>query len=167
MSLGELRKIIKLSFLCVSCLAFVLALQAQTSTKDQRIAEVESHLTSYSSIKNAPIQQWTLESRMAELHVPAVSIAAIKDGRIDWARAYGVRFLGGPPVTPNELFAAASISKPVTAMGMLKLVEEGKINLDVDVNQYLRRWKIPETIHSAEEGHGTRVAVLYFGHRDT
>jgi CubicO group peptidase (beta-lactamase class C family) len=129
----------------------IIPIQAQTSPKDQRIIEVDNHLTSYSSIKDAPSQQWSLESRMAALHVPAVSIAAIKNGRIDWARAYGVRLLGGPLVTPKTLFAAASISKPVTAMGVLKLVEEGKISLDVDVNQYLKRWKLPENQFTIEK----------------
>lgn len=51
--------------------------------------------------------------------------------------------LGGPPVSAFTLFGAASMSKPVTAMAVLRLVQEGKINLDVDVNTYLKSWKIP------------------------
>jgi CubicO group peptidase (beta-lactamase class C family) len=51
--------------------------------------------------------------------------------------------IGGPPVTPDTLFQAGSISKPVSAMAALHLVESGKINLDTDVNQYLRSWKVP------------------------
>ena len=52
--------------------------------------------------------------------------------------------LGGAKVTPRTLFGAASISKPITAVGVLKLVEDGKLDLDIDVNHYLKRWKIPE-----------------------
>lgn len=85
-----------------------------------------------------------LVQRMAQLHVPAVSMAAIRNGRIDWAQAYGVASLGGAKATTHTLFCAASISKPVTAMGVLKLVQEGKVNLDADVNQYLKRWKLPD-----------------------
>lgn len=85
----------------------------------------------------------TLAVRMASLHVPGVSIAVIHDGRLEWARGFGVSKIGGPALTPNTLFQAASISKPVTAMGVLHWVQMGKLDLDADVNQTLKRWKIP------------------------
>ena len=84
-----------------------------------------------------------LTERMTALHVPGVSIAVIHDGKIEWAAGYGVRSLGGAPVTPETLFQAASISKPVTAMAVMHLVQTGKLNLDTDVNQYLKSWKVP------------------------
>jgi len=67
----------------------------------------------------------SLVQRMAELHVPGVSIAFIEDGTVAWARGFGVTRLGGAPVTPDTLFQAGSISKPVAALGALKLVEAG------------------------------------------
>lgn len=162
-----------MTWLCAGLIIFP-AIQAQTRlSKNQRIEAVQDHLTRYVSIKGAPNQQFILASRMAELHVPGVSIAAIRNGRIDWARGYGVRRLGGPPVTPQTLFCAASISKPITAMGVLKLVQEGRIDLDADVNQYLKRWKIPEDQFTAQKkvtvrellsmtsGIGTRNDDLY------
>lgn len=84
-----------------------------------------------------------LTDRMAELHVPGVSIALIHDGKIEWAKGYGAVRVGGAPVTPETLFQAASISKPVTATAVMHLVQTGKLNLDTDVNQYLRSWKVP------------------------
>ncbi len=143
----------KTSMACASAsLVIFAAAQAQTQlSKVQRIQAVQDHLSRYSSIENAPNQQLTLASRMVQLNAPGVSIALIRNGRIDWTRGYGVCSLGGQPVTPRTLFAAASISKPVTAMGVLKLVDEGKINLDVDVNQYLKRWKIPENQFTAQK----------------
>jgi CubicO group peptidase (beta-lactamase class C family) len=84
-----------------------------------------------------------LTDRMAALHVPGVSIAVIHDGKIEWAKGYGVVSMGGAMVTPETLFQAASISKPVTAMAVLHLVQTGKLNLDNDVNQYLKSWKVP------------------------
>jgi CubicO group peptidase (beta-lactamase class C family) len=84
-----------------------------------------------------------LTDRMAALHVPGVSIAVIHDGKIEWAKGYGVASVGGAPVTPETLFQAASISKPVTAMAVMHLVQIGKLNLDTDVNQYLKSWRIP------------------------
>ena len=86
-----------------------------------------------------------LADRMAALHVPGVSIAVIHAGKIEWARGFGVTSIGGEDVNPNTLFQAASISKPVTAMAVLRLVQEGKLDLDQDVNQYLRTWKVPES----------------------
>lgn len=46
---------------------------------------------------------------------------------------------GGAAVTPSTLFQAASISKPVTAMGALALVQAGKLDLDADANTYLEQ----------------------------
>lgn len=112
---------------------------------------VQNHLSHYVSLKNAKNNEMDLASQMAVLRVPAVSIAAIKNGRIDWARAYGVSSLHGPPTSTKTLFGSASISKPVTAVGVLKLVEQGRIDLDADVNQYLKRWKIPDSPFTAEK----------------
>src|ERR1700681_3767919 len=68
-----------------------------------------------------------LTERMAALHVPGVSIAVIHDKKIEWAKGYGVVSLGGAPVTPETLFQAGSISKPVTAMAVMHLVQTGKL----------------------------------------
>ena len=84
-----------------------------------------------------------LTERMAALHVPGVSIAVIHDGKIEWAKGYGAVSVGGAPVTPETLFQAASISKPVTAMAVMHLVQTGKLNLDTDVNEYLKSWRVP------------------------
>jgi CubicO group peptidase (beta-lactamase class C family) len=84
-----------------------------------------------------------LADSMAALHVPGVSVAVIRAGKIEWARGFGVTKVGGPPVTPETLFQAGSISKPVAAVAVLRLAESGKLNLDADVNQYLKTWKVP------------------------
>jgi CubicO group peptidase (beta-lactamase class C family) len=106
--------------------------------------EVEHGLLYQTVIKGQPDTGMSLQEQMARLQVPGVSIAVIHDERIEWANGYGVVSLGGPPVTPDTLFNAASMSKPLTAIAVLKLVQEGKINLDADVNFYLKTWKIPE-----------------------
>jgi CubicO group peptidase (beta-lactamase class C family) len=80
---------------------------------------------------------------MAADRVPGVSIAVIHNGEIEWARGFGVVQLGGASVTVETLFQAGSISKPVSAMAALRLVQEGKLSLDSDVNQALTSWKIP------------------------
>lgn len=85
-----------------------------------------------------------LAQRMAETHVPAVSVAFIEDGRIRWTRAYGETVAGsGRSVTPHTLFQAASMSKAVAAAGALRLVDQGRLALDEDVSRRLRGWSVP------------------------
>jgi CubicO group peptidase (beta-lactamase class C family) len=87
-----------------------------------------------------------ITASMKRHHVPAVSVAVIEGGRIAWARAYGQISTADPrPVTPGTLFQAASISKPIAALAALRLVQEGKLRLDEDVQRRLRSWKIPYT----------------------
>ena len=104
---------------------------------------VEENLHYLTVIKGRPDPGMSLADKMSRLHVQGLSIAVIHDKRIDWSKGYGVARLGGPSVSVSTLFGAASMSKPVTAMAHLRLVQEGKIDLDVDVNTYLKRWKIP------------------------
>jgi len=88
---------------------------------------------------------WTIEARMKHYHVPGVSIAVINNGKIAWLKSYGVMDEETKePVTRTTLFQAGSISKPVAAYAALKLTEEGKIDLNENVNTYLKSWKLPD-----------------------
>lgn len=99
-----------------------------------------------------PPQSASLAERMTQLGVPGVSVAVIDEGRIAWAKGYGVREAGRPdPVTPETRFQAASISKPLAAVAALRLVQEGKLNLDGDVNESLEVWKVPDSPFLAAE----------------
>ena len=89
--------------------------------------------------------------RMARHHVPGLSLACIHNGTVAWSRAFGVARVGGEPVTPETLFQASSIGMPVTALAVLRLVEQGKLNLDVDVSHYLRSWKLPTNTFTEEK----------------
>ena len=87
-----------------------------------------------------------LSDRMAFRQTPGVSIAVVNGFELEWACGFGVREQGKPePVTPATLFQAGSISKPIFALAAMRLVEEGKLGLDDDVNQRLTSWKIPAT----------------------
>jgi CubicO group peptidase (beta-lactamase class C family) len=111
----------------------------------QRIERVENGLLPPAVLKGEPPAKMKLEDRMRFYKTPGVSIALINDGRIEWARGYGVLEAGGKtPVTAETLFQAASNSKPITAMVVLRLVQEGKLDLDSDVNKWLVSWKVPE-----------------------
>lgn len=94
----------------------------------------------------------TLRELMDRLSVPGVSIAVIKDFRIHWAKAYGVADVtANAPVDTDTIFQAASISKPVAAMGVLRAVQDGKFSLDEDVNGILKSWKVPKSEHTAAQ----------------
>jgi CubicO group peptidase (beta-lactamase class C family) len=86
-----------------------------------------------------------LTERMTHYHVPGVSIAIINNGKIEWAKGYGVlEARGTKAVTAVTPFQAASISKPMTAMAALSLVQAGKLALDQDVNLQLKSWQVPD-----------------------
>ncbi|MFD0203600.1 MULTISPECIES: serine hydrolase [Saccharothrix] len=80
---------------------------------------------------------------MAEHHVPGVSIAVIDDGRLVATHTYGELAAGGGAVTPDTLFQVGSISKHVAALAALRLVAEGVLDLDGDVNRHLTSWRVP------------------------
>jgi CubicO group peptidase (beta-lactamase class C family) len=89
---------------------------------------------------------------MAALKTPGVSVAVINGGVIEWAKGYGVVETGAnTPVTPRTVFQAASLSKPVAALAALRLVEQGKLALDQDVNARLTSWKVPENEFTKDE----------------
>ena len=92
-----------------------------------------------------------LDELMKKHRVPGISIAVIEDYKLVCAKGYGVRRKDwSEPVTARTLFMAGSISKPVAAVGALSLVEQGKLNLDDDVNLKLRSWKVPENQYTRE-----------------
>jgi CubicO group peptidase (beta-lactamase class C family) len=110
---------------------------------EQRIRRIEDGLLPPVLVQDEPPLLTGLPARMAELHIPGVSIAVIHAGRIEWARGFGVMKIGGAPVTADSLFQAASISKALTAVAVMNLKQAGKLDLDADVNRYLRGWKVP------------------------
>jgi CubicO group peptidase (beta-lactamase class C family) len=96
-------------------------------------------------IQGQSLPRMRLTDRMKHYHVPGVSIAVFDKGRILWARGFGLADIpGNKPVTPETLFQAASVSKSVTAFAALRLVQQGKLALDEDVNRKLVSWKVPE-----------------------
>lgn len=92
----------------------------------------------------SPIPDGVMDTLLNQYRVPAISIATIDEGKIDWVKAYGLRKFGSPDkVDSLTLFQAASISKPVSAVVALRMVDMGELSLDEDVNNRLKAWKIP------------------------
>ncbi|MEO7047918.1 MAG: serine hydrolase domain-containing protein, partial [Ferruginibacter sp.] len=133
-----------LLFFCVqTCVLYGQIDQEYSKEVETRITKVVNNLRGWVQIENEPFK-WTLADRMKFHHVNGVSIAVIKDYKIQWARGFGwADSAEQRPVTTATLFQAGSISKSLNAVGILKLVQEGKLSLDSDINDYLKSWKFP------------------------
>jgi CubicO group peptidase (beta-lactamase class C family) len=94
----------------------------------------------------------SIQQIMKADRIAGVSIAFVDNGKIAWQRTYGYSQLeDSTAVTPHTVFNGASLSKPVTAMAALRLVELGTLNLNENVNNYLEGWKVPENEFTAQE----------------
>lgn len=102
--------------------------------------------------RTTPKPKMTLSDRMQQLKVPGLSLAVIDDYEIEWIKAYGILEAGKDAlVTPETRFEAASTSKLLASITALSLVEQGLLDLDKDVNQNLKSWKIPENSFTSEQ----------------
>jgi uridine kinase len=129
-------------------------IQSYLSKKEQvpKQNSVEQSLRFKVLFSNRINQTMNLLDRMDYYHVKGVSLAVINDGKIDWADTYGIADVeNGEKLTTNTLFQAGSISKTITALGILYLVQEGLLSLDEDVNKYLKSWRIPENNFTKNE----------------
>ncbi len=137
----------------------LLVLQG-TSVSDEtaeRIARVEAGLRPPVLLQGE--SGWSLEERMHHYGVPAVGIAVIDDGQIAWHKVYGKSDAkSGALATTETLFQAASISKPLAAMGALKLAAAKGASIDEDVNAKLRGWKLPT--NALTEANPVTLALL-------
>lgn len=116
---------------------------AQTNQLQDRIKQVEENLIPYVPVKG--FKGWGILDRMKYYKVPGLSIAVIKDYKIDWAKGYGLADTSKDiPVTTETMFSAGSISKFLMAVTALNLVEQGRIFLDSPINNYLTSWKIAD-----------------------
>ena len=103
---------------------------------------IEQHIQKSIIIAGEAQSKTSLIQRMAEENVPGLSIAVLKNGEIIWAKGFGIaNSKTKQPVNEHTLFQAGSISKPIGALAALKLVEQGKLTLDEDVNKYLKGYQ--------------------------
>jgi CubicO group peptidase (beta-lactamase class C family) len=85
-----------------------------------------------------------LRERMEHWNVPAVSLAVVDGMERVYIDALGVKKIGDTAkVDVNTLFQAASVSKPITAVGVMTLAQKGILDIDVDVNTLLKSWQLP------------------------
>ena len=93
-----------------------------------------------------------IHERMKQYHVPGVSVTYFDRAEIRWSKFYGTLERGKErTVDINSIFHACSISKMITALCVLKLAQEGVLDLNKDVNKMLKSWKIPDNEFMAQK----------------
>ena len=104
-----------------------------------------------------PIDEYTMHldrqvpAFMEFYDIPGSSIALVKEGKLVWSEAYGLADVQtGRKLTKDTPMRVQSISKSITAWGIMKLVEQGKIELDAPILQYFKSWHFPESEFSAK-----------------
>lgn len=137
--------------LCAGVMSLLLPFQVHsTNDEDTRIRRVEAGLLPIAATRDRLGSYATIHDRLRAYGVAGLSVAVVDEGRIAWAKGYGVAdATTGRAVTPETLFQGASISKPIAALGALLLVERGKLDLDGDVNRHLKAWKVPTSAVTA------------------
>ena len=149
-----MRNLLCRCLLSIASVPLIAALPAAASerAKDPRIQQFENGLLPRAALKKNLGRTASITQRMQDLGMPGVSVAVIDEGKVVLTRAYGLRdTVEKTPVTTETLFQAGSISKPVAALGALRLVQEGKLSLDEDVNAKLRTWRVPENEFTTNE----------------
>lgn len=88
-----------------------------------------------------------MTAQLAKQHIPGATLAVVREGRIVFARGYGYADLERrtPVDAERTMFRVASVSKLLTATAAMQLVEQGRLDLHADVNEYLGLFKVPPT----------------------
>jgi CubicO group peptidase (beta-lactamase class C family) len=85
-----------------------------------------------------------LRRELENTGTPGLSVAVVDGGELVWAEGFGVTSVEtGEVVTSATLFQAASVSKPIAATAMLRMVDEGLLRLDEPIERYLDSWALP------------------------
>lgn len=104
-------------------------------------------LDAFTSHLDRRLPQW-----MTEYGVPGATVALVRDGELVWSGAYGYADRQNDrEITVDAVFRAESISKSVTAWGVLRLVEEGRLELDAPMQRYLDDWPFARSGYTEEE----------------
>ncbi len=144
-----MKRVILLTCLMI---ANIVLSQGLPLTVKQKLMNVENGIVEFSSPESLIYPQKfdsknikSIQQRMSDYKVPGVSIAIVDGNAEPYSMAFGVLKEGGIEMVNEEtIFQAASTSKLLTSVIVLHYVEKGLLNLDEDVNKYLKSWKVPE-----------------------
>jgi len=93
-------------------------------------------------------------TQMGAYNIPGAAVAIVREGEVEYLGSFGVANPRGQLVTPDTPFLLASLSKSITAVGVMQLVEAGQINLDDPVQNYLPWFEV-------SEGQGGEITVAH------
>ncbi len=131
------------------CVTAAAAAAEPLSDDDPRIEAMESRVIARPDRGDPNPARHALIDRMAHYGLPGMAVAILQDGEVAWVRGYGTREQGkDAPVGPDTVFSVGSISKIANAALILRLVAEGRLDLDADVNRDLTSWRVPDNRHT-------------------
>jgi CubicO group peptidase (beta-lactamase class C family) len=134
---GRLVGVVAVAFVSTSVLAGFMPLEAQREPRPE-LASLTDRLD-----RDQPLF-------MAAYDVPGVAVAVVRDGEPVWSSGYGVASVkDGTEMNADTVFQVASISKSLTAWGVMHLVETGQISLEAPIKSYLARWAFPPSEYDA------------------
>ncbi|MGB5554831.1 MAG: serine hydrolase domain-containing protein [Flavobacteriaceae bacterium] len=93
----------------------------------------------------------SITNKMSEYNIPALSLAVMNKGKIEWADMYqNVNFPEEQKLDCASIFQAASLSKPVTFLAALRMHAAGEIDLDENIQNYLKDFELPQGKQTVE-----------------
>jgi CubicO group peptidase (beta-lactamase class C family) len=148
-----MKKSVVLSMAILLTLAILLSVVGSAKAQDNSVSPGRNGSTA-STQPQGPTDPAELEafldeligSQMEEHHIAGAAVSVVKDGKIFFAKGYGYADLGeGIPVDPEQtIFRIGSVGKVFTWTAVMQLVEQGKLDLEADINTYLD-FRIPDT----------------------
>ncbi len=140
----------KAAIMVLAIMSLAVLPARSADSRDELVRKVENGLVR--ELQVGPQTPMTLVGRMQGQQVPGVAVAVIRDFDLHWAKGYGVTAAGmDDPVTADTLFQVASITKCIGAVVAMRLVQDGVLDLDRNVNDYLKSWKVPDNEFTAVE----------------
>jgi CubicO group peptidase (beta-lactamase class C family) len=132
-------------------ITFLLVFTVFSVKAQQLIHSIQEGLIPSIVLEKDTGKTYKVEKRMAFYKVQGLSIVAFENGKITQSKHFGLAKADrNETVTLNTRFQVASISKTITSLGVLKLTEMYQLDLDKDINQYLKSWKIPDYENTTE-----------------
>jgi CubicO group peptidase (beta-lactamase class C family) len=120
---------------CLICLMSSTSLAAQLPATNPDFAAIDTYVA----------------ARMEDLRIPGAAIGIVHGDQIVYLKGFGISDPSGQPVTPQTSFRLASVSKTMTALAIMQLVEAGKVELDAPVQRYLPWFRVAVKTRSAAD----------------
>ena len=141
------QRVFQVVIACILCLVSSGALARTQVAANPEFAAIDAYVT----------------TRMEDLRIPGAAVGIVKGDQIVYLKGFGVADPSGRPVTTQTSFRLASVSKTLTALAIMQLVEAGKVELDAPVQRYLPWFRVASGTSSTAEGssHITVRHLLY------